>query len=73
MSESIFDKIKDKQIDEAKKRIGKACSDVMTTFKDCDLSLGEIEIVIGECQRRLREASTTLKFSELLADEEAVK
>jgi hypothetical protein len=73
MSESIFDKIKDKQIDEAKKRIGKACSDVMTAFKEGDLSLGEIEIVLGECQRRMREASSLLKFTQLLDKEAEVK
>ena len=65
MSESIYKQIEEKQIEETKKRIGNVVGTVMETIRDADLTLGEVEIVIGEMQARFRNASRALKVSDL--------
>jgi hypothetical protein len=65
MSESIFNKIMDKNIEQAKERIGASCEMIMTSFKNSELTLGEIEIVFQECQKRLRLAAQSLSIKDI--------
>lgn len=65
MSESIYKQIEDRQIEETKKRIGNVVGIIMEAMRDSELSLGEVEIVIGEIQTRFRNASRALKVKDL--------
>lgn len=69
MSESIYKQIEDRQIEETKKRIGNVVGSIMETLRDSELSLGEVEIVIGEIQARFRNASRNLKVKDLAKEE----